>query len=984
MTRAKKPKVKAAEIEAARFHIVGVGASAGGLKAFEGFFSGFPADKPTGMAFVLVQHLAPDHKSILTELVKKLTFLEVFEVQEGMQVRPNCVYVIPPGRDLALLNGKLELLEPSAPRGFRLPIDFFFRSLAEDQREMAIGVVLSGTGSDGSVGVRAIKGEGGLVIAQLLSSTEYDGMPRSAIAAGAVDFELPPEDMAAKLLTYVSHRGPRLPPTEVPGFDNILSSIFVLLRAKTGHDFSHYKPNTVHRRIERRMAVHQITTLDGYLKYLRQAPEEVEALFRDLLIGVTNFFRDPWAFKALEDAIPSLFVGKPPGSVIRAWSAGCSTGEEAYSLAILMADHARALNQRFTVQVFATDIDSRAIATARAGIYSANALADISPERLRRHFNAEPGGEFRITKAIRDLLIFSDQDVLKDPPFSRLDLLSCRNLLIYLGPDLQKRLIPLFFYALKADGLLFLGSSEGIGDFDAYFMALDRRAKLYRRKADHPALRRVHARPISPVPEVDPMTQKKGLAASAKASPRELTEAALLHHLAPPSALVTAQGDILYLYGRTGLFLEPAPGEAGVSNILKMARDGLRTGLSTTLHRAAITREAARCEGLQVKTNGHHTLTHVSVHPVSTLRGEPLFLVMMRDVPSDTAVPSLPAAKAESDDARVIALKKELQAKEEYLQSTNEELESSAEELKSSNEEMQSVNEELQSTNEELETSKEELQSVNEELATVNTELQTKVLDLSRANSDMNNLLAGTGIGTVFVDQQLRILRFTPAASAVTNLILSDVGRPVGHIVSNLVGYTTLVADAQRVLDTLHSHELDVQTAAGRWYTLRMQPYRTIENVIEGVVMSFTDITDTVRTREALRKVNEVLRLAVVVRDANDAITVHATDGRTLAWNPAATRLFGWTEGEALLLNLRDRIPEPARAEEQARLDRLRRGDQVAPYQTDRLSKSGGLIKVRVVATAVIDDTGEIYGIATTERAEQASKSIVTQASAGS
>ncbi|MDP2275372.1 MAG: chemotaxis protein CheB [Archangium sp.] len=974
----KPARAAVAQSEAPRFPIVGIGASAGGLGAFEGFFSGFAPGTEPGMAFVLVQHLAPDHKSILCELIRKLTHLEVFEVEEGMPVRVNCVYVIPPGRDLALLNGTLRLLESGSNRGLRLPIDFFFRSLADDHKELAIAVVLSGTGSDGSVGVRAIKEQGGLVIAQVPSSTEFEGMPRSAIATGAVDYEVTPSDMAGRLIKYTSHRGPHLVPI-APGIENTLGGIFVVLRAQTGHDFSNYKPNTVNRRIERRMAVHQITQLEGYLKYLQQTPDEVEALFRDLLIGVTNFFRDPEAFKALEAALPLVFAGKTPGSVIRVWSAGCSTGEEAYSLAILLAEYTHELKQHFILQVFATDIDSRAIATARAGVYPANAMVDVTPDRLARFFTPEPGGGFRIKKSIRDLLIFSEQDVLRDPPFSKLDLLSCRNLLIYLGPVLQRRLIPLFFYALKSEGVLFLGTSEGVGDFDTSFTAIDRKAKLYRRKADPHSARLVHARPVSLLAEVEPLPKKAP--PTAKFSPRELMDQALVNHLAPPSALVTAHGDIVYLHGRTGLFLEPAPGESGLNNIIKMAREGLRTGLATTLHRAASIRESVRCDGLLVKTNGHHTLTNVIVHPVAVSRGEPLYLVLLEEAPTATAAARLPPdASHDAADARIIALKKELQAKEEYLQSTNEELESSAEELKSSNEEMQSVNEELQSTNEELETSKEELQSVNEELATVNTELQTKVIDLSRANSDMNNLLAGTGIGTVFVDRQLKILRFTPAASEITNLIASDVGRPVGHIVSNLVGYTTLVADAQRVLDTLHSHELDVQTAAGRWYTLRIQPYRTIENVIEGVVMSFTDISESVQTREALRRVNEVLRLAVVVRDAHDAITVHALDGRILAWNPAASLLYGWSEQEALLLNMRDRIPPSERAVEHARAERLRRGEQVSPYKTERCSKGGPLLKVNVVSTALLNETGEVYGIATTERAEEASPPLTPDA----
>ncbi|MBK7765587.1 MAG: chemotaxis protein CheR, partial [Sulfuritalea sp.] len=472
------------------FPIVGIGASAGGLAAFEAFFSGMPADTDPGMAFVLVQHLAPDHKSILTDLIQRCTRMQVFEVEDGMAVRPNCTYIIPPNRDMAFLNGALQLLEPSAPRGQRLPIDFFFRSLAQDQRERAIGIVLSGTGSDGTLGVRAIKGEGGMVMAQNPESTEFDGMPRSALATGLVDYVLPPAEMPAQLIAYATHAFglPRLhgQPAAVhtPRTDSALKKIFVLLRAQTGHDFSQYKPSTIQRRIERRMAVHQIEGIDSYVKYLQQTPAEGEALFRDLLIGVTNFFRDHEAFRLLEEKlVPKLFDDKPPGAAVRVWCAGCSTGEEAYSIAILLQERMEALKRSYTVQVFATDIDSRAIATARAGLYPSSIAADVSPRRLARFFVAEAGGSgYRIHKAIRDMLVFSEQDVIKDPPFSRLDLISCRNLLIYMGAELQKKLIPLFHFALKPGGMLFLGTSEGVGEFGELFAVLDRKSKLYQRK----------------------------------------------------------------------------------------------------------------------------------------------------------------------------------------------------------------------------------------------------------------------------------------------------------------------------------------------------------------------------------------------------------------------------------------------------------------------------------------------------------------------
>ncbi|MCX5975408.1 MAG: PAS domain-containing protein [Coprothermobacterota bacterium] len=977
------------------FPIVGIGASAGGLAAFEAFFSGMPADTDPGMAFVLVQHLAPDHKSILTDLIRRYTRMQVFEVEDGMAVRPNCAYIIPPNRDMAFLNGTLQLMEPSAPRGQRLPIDFFFRSLAQDQHERAICIVLSGTGSDGTQGVRAIKSEGGMVMVQNPASTEYDGMPRSAIGTGLVDYELPAAEMPAQLIAYAAHAfskpsgKPSIVP--VPKAENALKKIFILLRGQTGHDFSQYKPSTVNRRIERRLAVHQIETMDRYVKYLQQTPSEVEALFRDLLIGVTSFFRDPEAFQSLEQqAIPKLFAGKPASAVIRVWSPGCSTGEEAYSIAILLAERQEAMKKSYMVQVFATDIDSQAIATARAGLFPASIATDLSPERLARFFTAEPdGSSYRIHKGIRDMLVFSEQDVIKDPPFSKLDLISCRNLLIYMGADLQKKLIPLFHYALNPNGFLFLGTSETVGEFGDLFTMLDRKSKLYYRKEDfHGEQRAALSRfllPMTVVEEALPRAAGK-TAFPIKLPLRQLTEQALLQQIAPAGALVNGQGDILYLHGRTGLYLEPTPGEAGINNIIKMAREGLRRELTTALHKAAGAKEIVRCPGLRVRTNGHFSTVNLTIRPVAAVSAAtteaPLYLVILEEAPPfDPEQLQIAAALQAGEgadnpdtleaDVRILTLKQELRAKEEYLQTANEELETSNEELKSSNEEMQSVNEELQSTNEELETSKEELQSVNEELATVNAELQTKVADLSRANNDMNNLLAGTGIGTVFVDFHLRILRFTPTASAIINLIQSDVGRPVNHIVSNLVGYDRLVADTQTVLDTLAPKEVDVQTREGKWFTMRIQPYRTLDNVIEGAVITFMDITEMKKAREALRKANDLLRLAVVVRDAHDAITVQDLDGRILAWNPGAVRMYGWSEVEALGMNVRDRIPEELREEALAKAHQLSLAEILEPYHTQRITKDGTIVEVSMVSTALVNEAGQIYAIATTERAKE-------------
>ena len=1001
-------------IAAAGFPVVGIGASAGGLAALETFFSSMPVDIDPGMAFVLVQHLAPDHKSIMTEIIQRYTRMQVFEVTDGMVVQPNCAYIIPPNRDMAFLNGTLQLFEPTSPRGQRLPIDFFFRSLATDQHERAICVVLSGTGSDGTLGLRTVKGEGGMAMAQSPGTTEFDGMPRSAIATGLVDYELPPGEMPAQLIAYATHAfGPLAQHALVPAprTGSALKKIFTLLRAKVGHDFSRYKPNTIQRRIERRMAVHQIAAIDGYVKYLQQTPSELDSLFRDLLIGVTNFFRDPTAFLALEQhAIPAIFKGKPVGGTVRVWCTGCSTGEEAYSIAMLLRERMDVLKLTYHVQVFATDIDSRAISSARAGLYPASIVADISPERVARFFTPEGDGTaFRIHKGIRDMLVFSEQNVIQDPPFSRLDLISCRNLLIYLGGELQKKLIPLFHYTLNPGGVLFLGTSETVGDFSDLFTVLDLKAKLYQRKPGFVSSPRLtHGQFLPPLTAAD-AAPEQGVGKTARPgrpSLREVTEKALLRRIDVSGVLVNGQGDILYLHGRTGMYLEPAPGEARINNILKMAREGLRRELATALHGAVGTGEVVHARGLRVKTNGHFSTVNLTVRPLTGGSNETLetalYLVVLEEAsiqnppggsaakqkPDDTTAQGEPLSEGRYNEvnanATIAALHDELRANEEYLQAANEELETSNEELKSSNEEMQSVNEELQSTNEELETSKEEMQSINEELSTVNAELQVKVLDLSRTSNDMNNLMSSTGIGTVFVDHQLRILRFTPAATRIINLIPSDMGRPVAHTVSNLVSYTGLVADAKAVLDTLIPKEVEVQTTEGAWYKMRIQPYRTLDNVIEGAVITFVDITEIVRTRDALRNANELLRLAVVVRDAFDAITVQDLDGRILAWNPGAIRMYGWSEAEALGMNVRDRIPKELREKELVKVHQLSEEEVLEPYRTRRIAKDGAVIEVSMTSTALVNETGEMYAIATTERARISRPGQTTEAQNGS
>lgn len=965
----------------ADFPIVGIGASAGGLAAFEKFFSAISDDTYPGTAFVVVQHLDPSHKSILTDLIGRYTRMPVYEVKDGTVVQPNCVYVIPPNSNMILEYGTLQIQERTETGGLHLPINLFFRSLALNKQELSIGIILSGTGEDGTLGVRAIKEAGGMVMVQSPESSEYDGMPRSAIATGLADYILPPAEMPARLIAYVNQLfGKR--PHIVSEAEDVMKSIFKIISARTGHDFSDYRQKTINRRIERRMAITNVNSLDDYVLYLQQKPAEVDALFQDLLIGITSFFRNPAAFEALkEKVIPNLFNGRHQDSTIRIWVPGCSTGEEAYSIAILLKEQMEMLKKNFKVQIFATDIDSRALIKARSGVYPPTISIDISSERLNLFFTQDSHGNYIIQKKIRDMILFSEHDIIKDPPFSKLALVSCRNLLIYMERKLQKKLIPLFHYALDKEGFLFLGPSETLGEFENLFDTLDRKSKLYRKKGVSverlpigtfipPGL---ESRKAGRLPDKTPVESKLQL--------RELTEQTMLQHYTSVGVLVDKRGDILYIHGRTGMYLEIAPGEAGPNNILKTAREGLKQELATAIHLAVVHKEPISRSGLRVKTNGSFATVNLELRPVAVGSDETdeqnLFLVIIEEAKTseqrqsgkDITLGSSEGAceKSTDVDTRILELKQELQIKEEHLKASNEELETSNEELKSSNEEMQSINEELQSTNEELETSKEELQSVNEELTTVNTELQNKVSDLSQSNNDMNNLLAGTGVGTIFVDYQMHILRFTPQVTSVINLIPTDMGRPVGHIGSNLLGYDRLVEDIQEVLDTLVPKDIEVQTRKGVWYLLRIRPYRTIENVIMGAVITFTDINEIKRAEAVMKEAKAIQRLAAVVQDARDAIILQDIEGNITAWNPAAERMYGWSEAEALTMNISSLIPESQKEKELATLKKLGRAEVLEPFRTQRLAKDGRIVEVWLTPTSLVDEAGEVYAIATTE-----------------
>ncbi len=904
----------AQEKEAHNFPVVGIGASAGGLAAFEAFFTGMPKDKAPNMTFILIQHLAPDHKSILSEIIERYTHLPVFQVEDGMVIKPNCIYVIPPNKNMALINGTLQLLDITAPRGQNMPIDYFFRSLAIDQKERAVCIVLSGTGSDGTLGLRVIKGEGGIAIAQTIESAEYDGMPSSAIATGLVDYQLSPDEMVKHLISYVSHAN-RIAgysvETKLSHDENLLKKIFLLIRNQTGHDFSKYKPSMISRRIERRLAVNQIENIADYIKFLQQTPTEIDILLNDMLIGVTNFFRDKEAFAKLEmDIIPKLFEGKPANSTIRIWCAGCSTGEEAYSIAILLHEHLEKLKMSYNIQVFATDIDRKAIGIARAGVYPNSIIKDLTSERIERFFFIEPGNtSYRISKSIREMLIFSEQSVIKDPPFSKLDLISCRNLMIYLGSEIQKKLIPLFHYALRPNGILFLGVSETVGNFELLFDVLDRKLKFYQRKEDaHGTQRNIPNQILMPQVGKEIMNNSQALKVdySQKPTLRDITEQAILKENSISGVLVNEKGDTLYIHGRTGMFLEPSQGEVSVNNILKMAREGLKRELKIAFNSCIEKNETVRIQDINVKTNGHYTKVNLTIKPVkigvATTKKQALYIVLLEEAMApvvDRKVKVNEVFPRVELDAYIEELKTELRIKDENLQVASEELDTSNEELKSIIEEMQSVNEELQSTNEELETSKEELQSINEELSTVNSELQIKVHDLSQVSNDMNNLLSGTNIATIFLDHQQNILRFTPTANIIINLILSDIGRPVSHIASNLVGYNALTADVKTVLDTLILKNVVVQTIDGKWYEMIIQPYRTIENVIEGVVLTFVDITEAKKAKDQLA-ISEMSYRTLFETAQEGILILDGLTGKIKNVNPFLIELLGYSEDKLL------------------------------------------------------------------------------------
>ncbi len=870
---AESTKRKSAEVpvdEQARdesFPIVGIGASAGGLEAFTQLLRELPSD--VNMALVLIQHLDPTYKSMLTELLSRTTNLTVLEVTDGVRVKPKHVYVIPPNTAMTISERVLHLTSRIEVDGKHMPIDHFLQSLAKDQKSRAIGVILSGTSMDGIQGLRAIKDEGGITIAQDEQSAKYYDLPRSAVAAGCVDLVLRPQDIAQELVKLSRH--PYVPYLETEGAENLLpqsdlEKIFGLLRKATKVDFADYKHATIKRRILRRMLILKTEKMEDYLKYLQTNPGELGSLFQDILISVTGFFREPETFEALKHEIfPSILKNRSADDAIRVWVPGCSTGEEVYSLAICLVEYLDRSRVHPSIQIFATDVNEAVLEKARQGVYAAS--ASISAERLQRFF-VPTNGSVQVSKPIRRMCVFAKQDVTADPPFSKLDLIVCRNLLIYLGLALQRKLLPIFHYSLKPTGFLVLGDFETVGEFDNIFKLANKRLKIYSKKpvATRTPLdfssRYIAAR--------DEQVDEPGASrqAESRAPEQEIFKEAdriLLTRYSPASAIVNGDLEIVQFRGRTGAFLEPAPGKASL-NILKMARQGLMTDLRLALDKAKKSGETVRRDAIEIRSDGKYLDVNLEVVPLKTHTGYPCFLVAFEETLPNPA-PSVSRGRVRggksgkerrTEDLKIVRLQQELSATKDYLQSIIEDKEAANEELKAANEEIQSSNEELQSTNEELETAKEELQSTNEELTTVNEELQNRNLELTQAHNDMTNLNAGANVPILMMGSDLRLRSWGPLSEKLFNLKASDLGRSIFDI--NLDLQTPdLKGTIEEVVAQDVDKELEVRGPHGRWFLVRIRPYRTADNKIEGAVLAFVDIDRIKQVEEELRARSEHL-----------------------------------------------------------------------------------------------------------------------------
>ena len=876
--------------------IVGLGASAGGIKALTAFFEVVPAN--VGAAFVVVVHLDPDTRSELASILGSRTKLGVTQVKDKAELKANCIYVIPPDRQLQISDHEVRALPFDQPRGHRAPIDLFFRSLAEQHGD-GFAVILSGAGSDGAAGAKAIREHGGIVLVQSPEEAEYPSMPHSAIAADAADVVLPVRKLAERVTELVASRRQPARAPEKTDEDDQVRRILAHLRVRTGHDFSTYKRSTVLRRIRRRLEVVGRDSLDAYLEYLRTNGEEAQLLLADLLISVTQFFRDAKAFESLhKHAIAPLFESNPHRAPLRVWVIGCATGEEAYSIAMLLLEEAALHATVPEMQIFASDLDMRALAFAREGRYPAAIEADLSEERLRRFFTRD-GDHYRVRRQLRDLILFANHSVLKDPPFSRVDLISCRNLLIYLDRELQNQLLATLNYALNPAGYLFLGTSESADQPQGFFHAVDREARLYQSTG-----RALDGLP--PVPRITDLAPERESRFSGLATtPLSKRAAQAAHHdaletLAPPSLLVDAAFRVIHLSETAGRYFMPSGGPL-TADVTDLVRPELRFELRAALHRAWERGETTLSNAASVQFNGKPISVYMQVKLVAPSPGErQQALVLFVEGEAHEPLTALDGP-AESNHDVVLSLRQELESAQTRLRTMREESEAAYEEMRAANEELQSINEEYRSTAEELETSKEELQSINEELQTVNSELKLKLESVSRANSDLQNLMAATDFATLFLDGGLRIRRFTPKLAELFNIMPTDVGRPITDFTHHL-DYDSLAADAGHVLQELTPLERQIESRDNHWYTVRCRPYRTLDDKIDGVVMTFVDVTDRKRMEDALRKSEQRLQEENWLVDQSPApvfIWEFGT-GAITQWNRGCEQLFGYAKDEAV------------------------------------------------------------------------------------
>ena len=829
-----------------RFPIIAMGGSAGSFHAFEKFFQHMPAD--TGLCFVIIMHLDKSNMVNVASVLQPFTSMKIAEAYDGTKVAPNHIYIIPPGKDMGIHNGVLLLMEATRYKGAHMSIDYFLQSLAEDQWNNAVGIIFSGMGADGETGIRMIKEKLGMAMVQDPATAEYASMPHASIKTNMVDYILPPEEMAAKLIQYLNHPAIKEAATEfevAAGHSSLthVQKILMLLRSHTGHDFTLYKKSTIIRRIERRIAFHQLNNCEEYITCLRENPGEIMLLFNELLIGVTKFFRDRDAFESLKNKLYPLLLAKKETEAIRVWVAGCSTGEEAYSIAILLVEFLESLHFTKTprLQIFATDLDPQAIDHARTASYFENIASEVSPERLERFFIKTNEG-FVVKKEVREMIVFAQHNLIKDAPFTRLDLLCCRNVLIYLTSELQKKIIPVFHYSLNPNGLLFLGPAESVGHFADSFSITDHKWKLFQRKEGASSVGTMLDFPFH-IANQNTKTPKLPLPIKNQKNPlAETFHKILLENFTPTSILLNERGDILYINGKTGRFLQISSGEA-LFNIHRLAKDELKYALGNAIHQVWENKEKVEVSEIKVKDDKIVYSVGFRVDYLNEAPVQDLMLVTFYDHGVVRKRKDLKGTGIDpSRNGAVEELEKELTYTKQQLHSTIEQMETSLEELKSTNEELQSTNEELQSTNEEALTTKEEMQSLNEELMTINMQYHHKAEELTQLNNDMKNLLDNTEIGTIFLDNDLKILRFTPQVTKLFNVIPGDIGRSITHIVSNFE-YPFLEDAIREVIEKLTGKELEVSTKKDEWYNLRIMPYRTMDNFISGAVVTFTKIT---------------------------------------------------------------------------------------------------------------------------------------------